>query len=254
MTGRNAYLHPNEPSADNRSIAHSTFASQPPLHGLNLHVAQTVNQITEAWSLAYRSYLRAGHIRPNKSQLFTYSHAINRQTLVVNGYIGPVLASTVTAIVDSATGIPADQHFSDFTNALRKQNKRVLQVTLCADRREKLARSVYSLLDMMRYVYFYARVQNIHEIIAEIDFNDASMFRDYMGFDPICPPRTHHGSKDIQLILAHLNVDESNNPNSHPMICRYFSENPVPTEIFDSRFDFATSELTNAPFREFLDV
>ena len=124
----------------------------------------------------------AALIEANPFALHAHCRIISGEPAIVTGSIGPVLAATLTAVADGEDGLPADELFAHETQSLRAHNRRLMQLTLLADRRRRFTRCLDSLLEMMRLTWWYARQRGATDLLICTAADDAGIFGTLFGF------------------------------------------------------------------------
>jgi hypothetical protein len=215
--------------------------------GLRFGVASSCDQVVEAWSLVYRSYLRAGLIRPNPWRLHTVEAAIHPQTLVVMGRITELVVATVSAFVDDGRPLPADQICPDAMARLRSRGRRVMEVSLLADRREHVARSLNSLMELMRYAFFYAIYRQVNDVIIGVNGRHARFYERCFGFERLhAPPQRTEEGHDTSVPLR-LDIDASyHRADKLPSGLALFRSYPVEADAYDKRYPFDRDEIASS--------
>jgi hypothetical protein len=219
--------------------------------GLRYEVAQTVEQVTAAWELVYRCYLRSGLIDSNQSRIHTLGRVIGPDTVVVCGSIDRLTVSTISAVLDRADGLPADTLFADEIAAVRRTGRYVFELGLFADRRERLFRSVDALLELMRYALYFGITHDSTDAIYCAHPDQAGMLEHLFGFEPISDERPDPRLNDRPTILLRLNWPARIGAAEMPGGLAYFATQPVPAEAFANRFNFNAQSLGSSSIAAF---
>ena len=203
--------------------------------GLHFSIAQTIDDVVDAWGLVYREYLRGGLVSPNHAHVHTVPEAVGPQTAVILGRIGPVCASTLSAYLDTPEGLPLDSVYGEELAALRDSGRRISEVGLFADRREKLVRSADSLFDLMRFAYYYCRHHGMDDIMIGVHPRHMPFYCRLIGFDMAGEERQYATVNDRPVILLRLDLRTCEQAERLPRGLKYFMNNPLPAEAFANK-------------------
>ena len=214
--------------------------------GLRYDVAQTVEQVTSAWELVYRCYLRSGLIDPNQSRIHTMGRIIGPDTVVICGSIDRLTVSTISAVLDRPDGLPADTLFADEITAVRRSGRCVFELGLFADRRERLFRSVDALLELMRYAIYFGITHDGTDAVYCAHPDQAGMLEHLFGFEIISEERPDPRLNDRPTVLLRLNWPARTGAAELPGGLAYFATQPVSADAFNKRFDFSPEALGNS--------
>lgn len=220
--------------------------------GLDFSVARTLEEVVEAWRLVYGSYRRKKLIGSNPLQIHTSVPASGPQATVFVGRIGPLTVTTLTAIRDSAVGLPLDRVYVDDLNALRQEGRQLMEVSLFADRREDLARTADALLQHMRYVWEWGRLSGVTDFVIGVHPRHARFYSRAFGFEQISDERTYPAVNNHPVVMLRGEPAVQLKRMPLPRGLEYFSQNPVPAEEFAHRYLFPETELAGSAVRAFL--
>ena len=225
-----------------------------PTSGLNYFVAQTLDDVIEAWRVVYAAYERDGLIQPNPYSLHTNPQAIGRNTMVVTACIGPVPVGTISAYADGPGGLPLDTVYKDQLDSLRGAGRRLMEVGLFADRREHLNRSAEGLFELMRYAFFFALYHPADDIVIGVHPRHAAFYERFLGCERIGPVTTYPIVRDRMVVLLRLNLRNARQHDPLPKGLAYFFENQVSPALFGHRFDFKEQTVLGSIVERFLNL
>lgn len=234
-------------SADAASTGHATS-------GLRYDVAQSLEQVTAAWELVYRCYLRSGLIDPNQSRIHTLGRVIGPDTVVICGAIDRLTVSTISAVLDRPDGLPADLIFPDEVQAMRRSGRSVFELGLFADRRERLFRSVDALLELMRYAVHFGITHDGTDAIYCAHPDQATMLEHLFGFETVSEPRPDPRLNDRPTVLLRLNWPARTRAAELPGGLSYFITQPVDADTFAHRFDFGPQSMRGSSIAAFCHI
>ncbi|MEX2215239.1 MAG: hypothetical protein WD768_13990 [Phycisphaeraceae bacterium] len=220
--------------------------------GLHFDVARSLDEVIESWALVYGSYRRKKLIPPNRHRIHTTPYAAGPQAIVFVGRIGPLTVSTMTGIMDSDAQLPLDRVYGEELCAFRRQGRRMMEVSLFADRRENLARSSGSLLQLMRYAWCWGIHQGVTDFVIGVHPRHARFYSRAFGFEPAGPQKSYAAVNDHPVVLLRGEPGVQLVRSPLPRGLQYFVDNPVPPAAFESRYPFPASELCTSPIEAFL--
>jgi hypothetical protein len=236
---------PNKPQPD---VAHPGR----PRSGLNYSVARTLDEVVEAWQLVYDAYHRDDLIDANPFRLHTVPQAIGPQTSVVLGCLGPLPVSTVSAYTDGPAGLPLDTVYHAELQQARAAGRKIMEVGLFADRREHLNRAAEGLFELMRFVYYFALYLPVDDVVIGVHPRHVPFYTRFFGFEQAGGMRNYPTVKDRPAVLLRFDMHSIPGRQALPKGLAYFVENPVPSVLFDKRFEFAEGIPPESPLRRFL--
>ena len=102
---------------------------------INYKVASTFQEVTEAWCLVYKQYLAASLIMPNELSVFTFPEYISPNAAVFMGKKMGHTVCTVSAVLDSDSGLPLDHYYKEELDKMRNEGKKLIEIGLLADTR-----------------------------------------------------------------------------------------------------------------------
>jgi len=98
-------------------------------------LAQTTDEITQAYRLVYKNYLRSEYIDPHPSEMrYTVFNALPKTATFI-ARLRDAVTTTASVIFDSPLGLPLEAIYHEEVDELRRNNARLCEVTMLADRR-----------------------------------------------------------------------------------------------------------------------
>lgn len=205
--------------------------------GLTYTVAETPAEVCAAWSLVYRAYRRIRIIESNPHGIHAPPHTKTNDLAVIRGTLGQQCVSTITSMLDHPEhGLPLDSVYPDELAALRQQGHKLVEVGLFADRRKEFDRSIYCLLDLMRWATYFAveMLQTPYAVIG-VHPHHAKFYSKILGFQPMGEVEAYGTVNDAPVQLLTLNWIESIASPRPPRGMRYFIENPIALTTYQHR-------------------
>lgn len=235
----NPSAHPDAPQGSRES-------------GLHFSVAETLEDVTDAWHLLYHVYRRVGYIPDNPFELHTTPHAIGEQNLVVSAKIQGLTVGTISAIHDGELGLPLDAVYHKELDALRQQGRRMLEIGLFADRRQDIDRSFITILELMRFTFYFGYHQGTTDCICGIPPRRAKLYARAFGFEIIGEPTSYASVLDNPVVLLRSSREYiTANLEKHKAM-DHFAQNPIPREVFERRFRFLPPQMSGSQLEKYL--
>ncbi len=221
--------------------------------GLSFSVAQTADDVLGAWQLVYNSYRRQGLIGVNAFQLHSCVHAFTDRSAVVIGRLGPVIVTTLTAILDTPLGLPLDRVYPTELAHLRQQGRRLMQIGLFGDRRKHLARTAEALVELMRFVYAYAQLCQATDVLIAVNprhvqFYGGAFGCTQQGLGGIDPSLNHHPAALLRCDIAAVSALKQ-----RPPALAFAADHPVDPGGFAARFPFTPEAMRGSRLEAFLE-
>ena len=209
-------------------------------HDLQFAVARTLDEVLAAWGLLYNAYIRAGFIAPNPYGIHTVPQAVGEHVLVIIGLKDGVLASTISAIMDSPAGLPLDTVYAEELMKMRSEGRRPIEVGLFGDRRDlKAERSFSAIFELMRFTYHFARYMGATDVLCGIPPRRARLYARAFGFEQGGSLKAYATVKDNPVVLMRADIAQATAKASEHRAVEYFVKEPVPVDVFEGRFRFA---------------
>jgi hypothetical protein len=222
-----------------------------PQSGLSFCVSSTLEEVQEAWSLVYQSYLRDDLIDPNPHEIHTTEQAAGPRTAVVLACLGPMLVGTLSVYADETKGLPLDSVYLREINAMRKTGT-VMEIGMFADRREHMKRSADGLFELMRFAFYFALHMQIDNAIIGVHPRHAPFYMRLLGFQRLGAVRSYPTVKDRAVVLLGVNVKQAMAIDPVPKGVRHFLESPLSPDVFSRRFRFDDPRLSDSRIGRFL--
>lgn len=231
----------------------STLAPSTPM----IHIARRTRDVVDAWRLLYHTYQRVGYIPTNKHRIHTIPEAIHADTLVLtahpavpneNVYSQPL--STITAIPDEDHTLPLDAAYPQELAQMRATGRKLMEIGLFGCRDEQS--SMLTILDLMRYVAFYAHYQKVDDLICGIPPHRAKLYARWLGFQPFGVVKTYGTVSGNPVILMRGSIRDMHAQHTTLKAVSYFVKNPLPASTFHQRFRFGSRDLAGSPIDHYL--
>ena len=226
--------------------------------------AQDLSQVIKAWRLVYHVYLQSGLISPNPYKIHTVPQAIESTTAVFVEQTAPCEGSTLSAILDSPTGLPLDSVYREELDELRSRGCRLLEFGLLADtsvicddedfrpkkhlpqsgRYPMVARMGDGLANVFRHAFWYAMHHDVTDIVIGVNPKHAPFYQRVAGFRRIARHKAYRAVHDAPVVLLRCELDRRLKSKKHlPEGLAYCLEYPPIDGAFDDRCVFAPEEV-----------
>jgi hypothetical protein len=235
------------------TTTNSGHPERPDQNGLLFKLAATLDDVIDAWELVYQSYRSKGLIGPNAQGIHLVPEAIQPNTAVVVGRIHGLVVSTMTIYPDGERGLPLQRVYKEKLDALRLGGRELVEVGLFADRREKIERSVFALMELMRQTFFYALHRGASDILIGVHPHHAGFYKRCFAFEVFaetagCP--AVNGSPMVPLRLA---IPETYYQDKLPRGLAMFKADPLDAEAFRDRVPLTADRVAGSRIDDFLN-
>ena len=214
-----------------------------PGSGLHFGVARSLQDVLDAWMLVGTAHARAGVPGAEHGAVSTVPEAIGPQSLVAMGWIGQLAVSTVTGIVDGPQGLPLGRVFAGEIDGLRRPGRRLMELTLFADRRALVTRSFSAILELIRHMYHFAHREEVTDVLIGLPPRVARFYVQYFSFGRSLAPGAVRMLDGQAVELLYLDLAARARLNPPPKEQAYFVENPVAEAVFAARYPFPMEEI-----------
>ncbi|MCD6404213.1 MAG: hypothetical protein J7M19_00120 [Planctomycetes bacterium] len=217
---------------------------------LTFSLAQTTDEILQAYKLVYRNYRRAEYIGTHPSSMRYNVFNALPQTATVVAKLKDMVVTTASIVFDSPLGLPLETIYQDEVDALRREGATVCEVTMLADRRRGGIRTIPSLLHVFKMILHYVRASgSATDILITVNPSHEVFYTRYLPFDDFGGLRYYPSVNNAPAVARRANVQRLFEEHKNHKLYDFFTENPIPAEIFDAKKTFTAEEL-----REFFVV
>ena len=228
-------------------------AGDPPHTALELSVARTLDDVIEAWELVYFAYRRAGLIDANPFRLHTPTQAVGPKTLVMVGRLGYLPANTLSAYIDSGGTLPLDTVYSAELGGIRKCGRRLMEIGLFADRRDHVQRSARGLLELMRFMFFFARHNGVDDVVIGIHPNHAAFYQRMFAFERLGESRRYPAVNNAAVTLLRVDMHRIMKIDPLPKGLAFFATRQLPSVAFNERYVFDVPSIRDSRVARYLE-
>ena len=214
-------------------------------HPIDVRPAAGRKELLETYRLVYESYRRRDYLPAHPSKIrMTLFNTLPEAVTFLGIYDDTVIA-TVSLIPDSPGGLPMDEVYRDEVQALRDSGRRIAEVTMLADRRIEIRRTLPLLLALMKMLFDCGRqVLNATDLCITINPRHDEFYKRYLLFDDLGPLRSYPSVRDNPAVARRLNLDTVRGKcGSHALLMRVFFEDPTPAVLFEKRYRMTADDV-----------
>jgi hypothetical protein len=143
------------------------------------------------------------------------------------------VVATVSLFHDSGMLLPADTIFADKLAALRACGGRTAEVSMLADRRKAMGRSMIAVLHMMKQVFWTALSEHIDDLVITVNPKHVAFYRRLLCFQPMGPARDYPAVRNAPAVLLKVNFTSLQPEKAeNPQIRKMFLTPPRPEEQY----------------------
>ena len=168
--------------------------------------ASTKEHFWDAFSLIYEQYYRHGFIPFNEKKIFFTPYLALPESRVCIGYSQqniPICTSTI--VIDSELGLPSDSTFNKELNLLRKQNRKLAEITCLASKERSFFPS--NLFPVWKLLYHYSKTKKVTDIVVSIRPKHRLFYERFLCFEPVSGLKTYKGVyNNVPVILEKLDL------------------------------------------------
>jgi len=173
----------------------------------SIKIAETRDELEQAFSLVYNEYQEEGYIRDSdRSGLHFNIHHILPETVVFvfKSYLKVI--STLTLIFDSETfGLPMDVLYGKELDALRRRKRRLVELSSLATAKDARWHNVFMYLN--RAMVWYAMYQNATDLCIMVNPKHVDFYKLILLFDDLGPLQ-YYSKVSAPAVALRLDLDD----------------------------------------------
>jgi len=203
------------------------------------------DELEQSFRLVYRSYLQHGYVSPDDSGIRLSIFNLLPGTITFVGLFDGDVVSTVSLVPDTPMGLPMDEVFRDELQPLRDSGRRLAEVTMLADRRTELRRTLPMLLHLMKLMFDYAMlVLKANDVCIAINPHHEAFYKRYLLFAPMGEVRQYASVCDNPALAERLDMDNVRAMyEGNGRLMAQFFENRTPIEVFEKRYSMTPEDM-----------
>lgn len=233
----------------------STFALSLPMTPASprIEVAQTADDVMDAWRLVYESYRAKGLIDPHRFRCHTVPQAVQPGTTVTTKQRAGETVASISCYRDGWQGLPLDHVYRQDLDRLRQQGHRIGEIGLFAEQDDQPNCGARELFAFMRYPIYALHYQKIDQAVIGVHPRHAAFYRGMLGFVTAGATRRYSLVRNNPVVLLRFDLHKLDANDSAPRGLRYWRQHRIEAETFKHRFDFAPMKLAHTRLPAYLD-
>lgn len=168
--------------------------------------AETKDELEQAFSLAYKEYIKSGYItEPKPSQLLFSIYNMLPETVVFIAKAYMTVISTLTQIFDSELfGLPMDAIYREELDALRAEERNVAELSALVTPKDACWKNIFMFL--CQVMYKYAFYKGVNDLCITVNPKHARFYKTIFLFEDLGPER-HYPRVNAPAVALRLNMD-----------------------------------------------
>ena len=147
-------------------------------------IAQTGNELNQAFSLVYKEYFRTGYVKKaTPSKMLVNIYNLLPTTIVWIVKINYTVVSTLTQIFDSSFGLPLDEVYEKELNELRLEGRRMVEISALAISRKYRWQNAY--MPLFRNMLHDVLSCEVTDLCIAINPKHRTFYKDILLFEDI---------------------------------------------------------------------
>ncbi len=211
---------------------------------LLFRIAQTTDELVQAYKLVYRNYLRAEYIDPHPSEMRYSAFNVLPQTSTFVAKLRDSVVTTASIVFDSPLGLPMDLIYHDELDDLRRAGARLAEVTMLADRRRAGMRTIPSLLQLFKLVLHYTlRQEHVTDVVITINPSHDAFYTRYLPFDNLAGLRYYPSVKNAPALAKRSHLAELTDRTKWARLYDFFMQMESPDLVLATKKRWTEQEL-----------
>lgn len=146
------------------------------LENIEYRIISTREELEQAYYLVYKEYLKRGYLKENFIQMhFSIFNSLPQVTTFGAVAGSKDIIATATVIPDSPLGLPMDELYNEELNALRKEKKKICEISMLASNTELFQNGISMMLNAKKMFFIFFLFKRIFDYVKE-----------YLHLDFIC--------------------------------------------------------------------
>jgi hypothetical protein len=173
----------------------------------SIKIAETRDELEQAFSLVHHEYKKLGYVNePNPPEICLGIHHVLPETAVFIFKSYLTVISTLTQIFDSNMfGLPMDALYHGELDALRKANRKLVELSALATRDEARWRNVFMYL--ARAMFWYAMRQKANDLCITVNPKHVEFYKTLFLFEDLGPEK-YYPKVSAPAVALRLNLDD----------------------------------------------
>lgn len=208
------------------SVLQAQAGAESLIGSIDYRVARSRAELEKAYRMVYKEYLKRGYLQESNPELkLSVYNAIPQTTTFVSIFEDEVF-STATLVVDSPLGLPMDDIYHRELEGLRKENKKLCEISMLASDTGLFSEGVSLMLNSKKMFFIFH--------LFKLVFDYA---RDHLSLDCICitiNPK-HALTYDFLLFKDLGGLKTYGAVNGAPALAKYLDLNTINRECEQRR-------------------
>lgn len=178
-------------------------------------LVRSLNEIREAFRLIYKEYLSLGYCKANKTRIHYSAYVLlpDSRTFILKK--NKHFLGTVSLIEDSSWGLPMEISFPHLFKRLRREGRKLAEVSLLTLNRQAFKESRFTLTDshkitgsfwLFKSLLDYARHRSgVTDLLITVHPKHEKLYRNF-AFSPLGKPSRYNGAQGNPGLPMHLDV------------------------------------------------
>lgn len=171
---------------------------------MKLKVASSLDEVVEGWRLVYHQYVAAALIEINPFSIFTFPEYVSRNAATMIGEENGENVCSVSAVLDSETGLPLDAYFGDEIGMLRRKKKKLIEIGLLASIK-KYTHYNY-MVELLSSVARFGVYSDYHDYVIGVHPRRVKFFKEVYDFTQIGEAKIYHKLKRAEVALLYADA------------------------------------------------
>jgi len=207
-------------------------------------LAQTTDELTQAYQLVYRNYLRSEYTDPHPSQMRYSVFNILPETITLVARLNSAIVTTASVVFDSPLGLPLETIYSQEVDQLRREGCRVCEVVMLSDRRRAGMRTIPAILQLFKLVFHYTLTHHqTTDVLITVNPSHEAFYTRWLPFEDLGPLRYYPSVKNAPALAKRANLVRVLETYRARRLGSFFIDDPPPQEIFSVHKRFTEEEL-----------
>ena len=147
-------------------------------------MAQTRNELNQAFSLVYKEYFKAGYVKKAiSSKMLLSSYSLLPKTIVWIVKFNYTVVSTLTQVFDSSLGLPLDEVYKKELNELRSEGRSIVEISALAISRKYRRQNAY--MPLFRNMLHHVLSCEVTDLCIAVNPKHSTFYRDILLFEDI---------------------------------------------------------------------
>lgn len=222
---------------------------------IEYRVARTKEELAKAYYLVYKEYIKRGYTQENPSQWRLSIYNAIPQTTTFVAVIDSEVIATATVIPDSPLGLPMDEIYYSELTQLRKENKKLCEVSMLASDTELFQSGISMMLNSKKLFFIFSLFKIIFDYAKDVLKLDVicitinpkhSLTYEFLLFKNLGELKTYYAVRGAPAIGKYLDLhtaeEECRKLHKNGLYKMFFLKK-TPPEKFSQKVRFSSQDL-----------